>query len=36
MNNKDLQFIKSKFGEKIMHLCRESFPKILENEGVLS
>ena len=36
MNNKDLQYIKSKFGEKMMHLCRENFPKILENEGVLS
>ena len=33
--NKDLRKIKSKYGEKMMHLCRMLFPTFLENEGLL-
>ena len=32
---KDLKWIKSKYGEKMMHLCRELFPKLLDKEGLL-
>lgn len=32
---KDLRWIKKHYGEKMMHLCRELFPKILETEGLL-
>lgn len=35
MENKDLKYIKKHYGEEMMHLCREMFPKILEKEGVL-
>lgn len=31
----DLQIIKEKYGEKMMHFCRELFPTILENKGFL-
>ena len=34
--NKDLKIIKKKYGEEMMHLCRELFPTILEQEGLLS
>ena len=34
--NQDLKIIKNKYGEKMMHLCREMFPTILETEGALS
>ena len=34
--NQDLKIIKNKYGENMMHLCRELFPTILEKEGVLS
>ena len=33
--SKELKKIKKKYGEKFMHLCREIFPTILENEGEL-
>ena len=33
---KDLQRIKSKYGEKMMKLCRDNFIQILDDEGVLS
>ena len=33
--NKDLKIIKKKYGEEMMHLCREIFPTILEHEGLL-
>lgn len=33
--NKDLKLIKKKYGEKMMHFCRESFPTLLEREGFL-
>ena len=36
MMNKDLKIIKKKYGEKMMHLCRELFPTLLEKEGLLS
>ena len=36
MLNKDLEIIKKKYGENMMKLCRELFPSILEEEGVLS
>lgn len=36
MENKDLKFIKKFYGEKMMHLCREFFPTILDEEGKLS
>jgi hypothetical protein len=32
----DLKFLKKHYGEKFSHICRELFPTILENEGVLS
>ena len=32
----DLKIIKKKYGEKMSHLCRELFPTILEQNGVLS
>ena len=35
MNN-DLKIIKKKYGEKMMHFCREFFPTLLEKEGLLS
>ena len=31
----DLKKIKKKYGENMMHLCRELFPTILEQEGLL-
>ena len=31
----DLKMIKKKYSEKMMHLCRELFPTILEEEGTL-
>ena len=34
--NQDLKIIKKKYGEKMMKLCRELFPTILEKEGLLS
>lgn len=36
MIEKDLKWIKKHYGEKMMHLCRKLFPKILQNEGSLS
>ena len=33
--SKELKKIKKKYGEKFMHLCREIFPTILEQEGKL-
>ena len=32
----DLKVIKKKYGENMMKFCRESFPTLLEQEGVLS
>lgn len=32
----DLKYIKKHYGEKMMHLCREYFPTILETEGALA
>lgn len=32
----DLKIIKDKYGEKMMHLCRELFPTLLEINGLLS
>ena len=33
----DLKIIKKKYGEKMMHLCRDSFSTILDNSpGALS
>ena len=32
----DLKLIKKYYGEKMMHLCRELFPSLLEQEGLLS
>ncbi len=34
--NSDLKIIKKKYGEKMMHYCREEFSTILEKEGLLS
>lgn len=34
--NQDLKIIKKKYGERMMKLCRELFPTILEKEGLLS
>ena len=34
--DKDLKKIKKLYGEKMMHLCRELFPTLLEDEGLLS
>jgi len=31
----DLKLIKKYYGEKFMHLCRDLFPTILENDGIL-
>ena len=36
MLNKDLEKKKKKYGENMMKLCRELFPSILEEKGVLS
>lgn len=33
--NHDLKVIKKKYGEEMMHLCRELFPTLLETEGLL-
>lgn len=33
--NEDLKIIKKKYGEKMMHLCRNMFPTILEEKGLL-
>lgn len=33
--NKELNQIKKIYGEEMMHLCRELFPSLLEQEGVL-
>lgn len=33
--NKDLKIIKKKYGEAMMHLCRDLFPTLLETEGLL-
>lgn len=33
--NKDLKYIKKKYGEKMMHYCRECFPTILNVSGKL-
>ena len=30
----DLKIIKRKYGEKMMHLVRELFPTLLEDEGL--
>lgn len=32
----DLKYIKKHYGEKMMHLCRELFPTILDTEGALA
>ena len=32
----DLKIIKKMYGEKMMHLCRELFSTLLEQEGLLS
>lgn len=34
MNN-ELKQIKKRYGENFSHLCRQLFPTILENEGML-
>ena len=31
----DLKKIKEKYGEKMMHLCRDLFPTLLEKPGLL-
>ena len=36
MENNDLKYLKKHYGEKFAHLCRELFPTILEQEGLLS
>ncbi|MGN1200956.1 MAG: hypothetical protein ACI4R8_01645 [Candidatus Caccovivens sp.] len=36
MKNKDLEFLKKHYGEQFSHLCRELFPTLLEQEGLLS
>lgn len=33
--NRDLNIIKKKYGEKMMHFCRDNFSTILETEGLL-
>lgn len=33
--DKDLKWIKKHYGEEMMHLCRELFPRLLETEGML-
>ena len=35
MESYDLRMIKEKYGEKMMHLCREAFPTLLDTEGLL-
>ena len=35
MLNQDLKDIKKYYGENMMHLCRELFPSLLEQEGLL-
>ena len=32
----DLKVIRKKYGEKMYHFCRESFPTLLEEPGKLS
>ena len=32
----DLKIIKKQYGEKMMHLCRDLFPSLLETPGVIS
>ena len=32
----DLKIIRKHYGEKMMHLCRELFPSLLETPGLLS
>lgn len=32
----DLKIIKKKYGEDMMHLCRDLFPTLLEKRGLLS
>lgn len=34
--NEELNSIKKKYGESFMHVCRELFPTMLEDDGVLS
>ena len=34
--NEDLKIIKKKYGEDMMHLCRDLFPTLLEKRGLLS
>ena len=34
--NQDLKIIKKRYGERMMKLCRESFPTLLESDGLLS
>ena len=34
--NKELNSIKKKYGESFMHVCRELFPTMLEDDGMLS
>ena len=36
MINHDLKIIKKKFGENMMKLCRELFPSLLDEKGLLS
>ena len=36
MESADLKWIKRHYGEKFSHLCRDMFPTILEEEGMLS
>ena len=36
MESVDLKWIKRHYGEKFSHLCRDMFPTILEEEGMLS
>ena len=33
--NEDLKIIKKKYGEDMMHLCRDLFPTLLEKRGLL-
>ncbi len=33
--NQDLKMIKKKYGESMMHFCREHFSTLLETEGLL-
>ena len=34
--NEELNLIKKKYGESFMHVCRELFPTMLEDDGMLS